>query len=38
MQTGDVVIAMVFLSPGKHAGDGGDVATILEGLCRARFK
>lgn len=25
---GDVVIAMLFLSPGKHAGEGGDVAQI----------
>lgn len=28
---GNVVIGMVFISPGKHAGDGGDVAEI----CRA---
>ena len=26
--TGPVVIAMLFLSPGRHAGPGGDIATI----------
>lgn len=25
---GDVVLAMLFLSPGRHAGEGGDIATI----------
>jgi sirohydrochlorin ferrochelatase len=28
--SGDVVVALLFISPGKHAGDGGDVATILK--------
>jgi sirohydrochlorin ferrochelatase len=27
-ETGDVVVAMMFLSPGRHAGTGGDVAQI----------
>jgi hypothetical protein len=27
---GDVVVALQFLSPGRHAGPGGDVATICE--------
>ena len=27
---GDVVLAMAFLSPGRHAGDGGDVMQIVE--------
>lgn len=26
--TGPVIVSMLFLSPGKHAGEGGDVATI----------
>lgn len=30
-QAGPVVLAMLFLSPGRHAGDGGDIAEI----CRA---
>ena len=25
-----VVVALLFLSPGRHAGPGGDIATILE--------
>eukprot|EP01134_Creolimax_fragrantissima_P004133 CFRG4133T1 len=28
--TGDVIIAMMFLQPGRHAGSGGDVETILK--------
>merc|ERR1711871_1772552 len=28
--TGDVIVAMAFLSPGRHAGPGGDVADIIE--------
>jgi len=28
--TGDVVVALQFLSPGRHAGPGGDIATICE--------
>lgn len=28
--TGDVVVAMAFCLPGRHAGPGGDVAEILE--------
>jgi CbiX len=28
--TGDVVIAPLFLSPGRHAGPGGDIATICQ--------
>eukprot|EP00123_Amoebidium_parasiticum_P003647 comp14937_c0_seq1/m.11518 comp14937_c0_seq1/g.11518 ORF comp14937_c0_seq1/g.11518 comp14937_c0_seq1/m.11518 type:complete len:630 (-) comp14937_c0_seq1:25-1914(-) len=27
--SGDVIISLVFLSPGRHAGEGGDIATIL---------
>ncbi len=29
--TGDVVVALQFLSPGRHAGPGGDVAEICSG-------
>ena len=28
LPAGEVVVAMLFLSPGRHAGEGGDVATI----------
>jgi sirohydrochlorin ferrochelatase len=28
---GDVVVAPLFLSPGRHAGDGGDIARIVRG-------
>ncbi|KNC76915.1 sirohydrochlorin cobaltochelatase [Sphaeroforma arctica JP610] len=28
--SGDFVVAMMFLQPGRHAGSGGDVATILK--------
>eukprot|EP00962_Isochrysis_galbana_P022327 scaffold6669_cov146-Isochrysis_galbana.AAC.1 len=28
--TGDVIVAMAFLQPGRHAGEGGDVAQILD--------
>jgi sirohydrochlorin ferrochelatase len=28
---GDVIVAMMFISPGRHAGEGGDVATIIAG-------
>ena len=27
---GDVIVAMAFLQPGRHAGEGGDVAQIIE--------
>lgn len=30
---GDVVVAMMFLSPGRHAGEGGDVWEICEQAC-----
>lgn len=33
---GDVIIALQFLSPGRHAGPGGDVATICEEACHHR--
>lgn len=29
----DVVLAQLFLSPGRHAGPGGDIATICEKAC-----
>lgn len=29
LQRGDVVVALMFLSPGRHAGPGGDIAQIL---------
>lgn len=29
---GDLIVAMFFLLPGRHAGEGGDVAEICEGL------
>ncbi|KAL1527381.1 hypothetical protein AB1Y20_016049 [Prymnesium parvum] len=32
-QEGDVVLAMAFLQPGKHAGEGGDIAQIVERAC-----
>lgn len=32
---GEVLIAMAFLLPGRHAGEGGDVDTILRGACAA---
>lgn len=31
LTSGPVVVAMMFLQPGKHAGEGGDVETILGG-------
>lgn len=33
-ESGPIVAAMFFLLPGRHAGHGGDVAEILEGLGR----
>ncbi|MGS2742148.1 sirohydrochlorin chelatase [Halomonas sp. LS-001] len=33
---GDVVLAMLFLSPGRHAGEGGDIATISASAVQAR--
>ncbi len=33
---GDVILAMLFLSPGRHAGEGGDVATISAHAMQAR--
>ncbi|MGB0412950.1 MAG: sirohydrochlorin chelatase [Coraliomargarita sp.] len=30
---GCLIVAMFFLLPGRHAGDGGDVSEICEGLC-----
>ncbi len=33
---GDVVVAPLFLSPGRHAGPGGDVAGICAAAARAR--
>ncbi|MDR5907048.1 sirohydrochlorin chelatase [Franzmannia qiaohouensis] len=30
MAQGDVILAMLFLSPGRHAGEGGDIAEICE--------
>jgi hypothetical protein len=30
----DIVLAMQFISPGRHAGPGGDVETICEELSR----
>lgn len=36
---GDCVIAMFFILPGRHAGEGGDVAEICDGLItRGAFK
>ena len=32
---GDLIVAMFFLLPGRHAGAGGDVASICEGLLAA---
>ena len=34
--SGDVVLAMAFLSPGRHAGEGGDIAQIVEAATAAR--
>lgn len=31
--SGDVVVALAFLLPGAHAGEGGDIAQILDGVC-----
>ena len=31
----DIIIAMLFALPGKHAGAGGDVAEIIEDACAA---
>jgi len=31
---GDLIVAMFFLLPGRHAGEGGDVAEICEGLLK----
>ena len=33
--SGDLVLAMFFLLPGRHAGAGGDVAEICQGLLDA---
>ena len=33
---GEVVLAMLFLSPGRHAGEGGDIATISASAAQAR--
>jgi sirohydrochlorin ferrochelatase len=30
MARGDVILSMLFLSPGRHAGEGGDIAQICE--------
>ncbi|WP_163558207.1 CbiX/SirB N-terminal domain-containing protein [Halomonas sp. NO4] len=30
MAQGDVILAMLFLSPGRHAGEGGDIAEICQ--------
>ncbi|AMC99427.1 sirohydrochlorin chelatase [Halomonas chromatireducens] len=30
MAHGDVILSMLFLSPGRHAGEGGDIAEICE--------
>lgn len=30
----DLLVAMFFLMPGRHAGEGGDVETILSNLCQ----
>lgn len=30
---GDVIVAMAFLLPGKHAGEGGDVAQMIQRAC-----
>lgn len=30
MAQGDVILSMLFLSPGRHAGEGGDIAEICE--------
>ena len=32
---GDVVLAMAFLLPGRHAGEGGDVAQIVQSVSNA---
>ena len=32
--TEDLLVAMFFLMPGRHAGEGGDVETILSNLCQ----
>ncbi len=31
---GEIIVAMMFLSPGRHAGEGGDVAEICERACQ----
>jgi sirohydrochlorin ferrochelatase len=33
---GDVIIAPLFLSPGRHAGPGGDLAEIVEAAAARR--
>jgi sirohydrochlorin ferrochelatase len=33
---GEVVVALQFLSPGRHAGPGGDIAEICAGAMRAQ--
>lgn len=35
MAGGRLILAMFFLLPGRHAGEGGDVAEIYEGLIKA---
>jgi len=32
LQDGDVIVALMFVSPGRHAGPEGDIASILEGV------
>ncbi len=36
LPAGDVVLAMLFLSPGRHAGEDGDVARICSAAARER--
>lgn len=35
MRGGELILAMFFLLPGRHAGDGGDVHQICDGLIQA---
>mmetsp|Transcript_21716 Transcript_21716/g.42672 ORF Transcript_21716/g.42672 Transcript_21716/m.42672 type:complete len:749 (+) Transcript_21716:484-2730(+) len=34
LHEGPVILAMAFLAPGRHAGEGGDIAEIIEDACR----
>eukprot|EP00514_Thraustochytrium_sp_LLF1b_P000889 CAMPEP_0184520120 /NCGR_PEP_ID=MMETSP0198_2-20121128/6995_1 /TAXON_ID=1112570 /ORGANISM="Thraustochytrium sp., Strain LLF1b" /LENGTH=740 /DNA_ID=CAMNT_0026910691 /DNA_START=63 /DNA_END=2285 /DNA_ORIENTATION=+ len=36
LESGDVIVAMAFLAPGRHAGEGGDIAEILEDVTKAK--